>query len=237
MNINTNFKNIINKFIEKNKDDNFYNAVIGEIDNICPAYISIDNPKFIEVDEIYYSGLYQTEVIQKQYAILKKALTEKRMHHTAGVVETALLLAAQNHVDGKKAFTAALLHDCAKYLPDSELFRRSTDPTPILPVLHSEIGAQLANELYGVEDPEILRAIRLHTTGDAGMTKLDKVVYLADMIEPSRDYPGVQALRDEPDLDRAVQMALQRSLAHIRERGFDVHPATLRAIQDLGGTI
>ncbi len=186
--------------------------------------------------EIYYSGLYQTEEIQKQYAILKGALTEKRMHHTAGVVETALLLAERNQVDGKKVFTAALLHDCAKYLPDSELLRRSTDPTPILPVLHSEIGAQLAKELYGVEDPEILRAIRLHTTGDAGMSKLDKIVYLADMIEPSRDYPGVQALRDEPDLDRAVLMALQRSLTHIRERGFDVHPATLRAIQDLGGT-
>ena len=187
--------------------------------------------------EIYYRGLYQTEEVHRLYEQLRPALTEGRMRHTAGVIETAILLAQENGVDPKQAQIAALLHDCAKYLPKEELFTRSSDEVKLLPVLHAEIGAQLAEEQYGVHDPAILRAIRLHTTGDAAMTKLDKIVYLADMIEPGRDYPGVEEIRSQKDLDAAVLLALQRSLTHITERGFSVHPATLRAIKDLGGTL
>ena len=186
---------------------------------------------------IYRFGLYQPDEIVDMYEKLQAALSDKRMAHTTGVLKTALELAQANGVDPKKARIAALLHDCAKSLPASELFLRSSDPDPIPPVLHAEVGALIAKEQYGVSDPDILRAIRLHTTGDANMTALDKIVYLADMIEPSRDYPGVDAIRAEHDLDRATLLALQRSLAHIKERGFSVHPATLRAINDLGGTV
>ncbi len=187
--------------------------------------------------EIYYRGLYQTEEIQRLYDLLRTVLTEQRMRHTAGVVETALLLAEKNGVNPMQAEIAALMHDCAKYLPDEELLSRSTDTVKLLPVLHAEIGAQLCEERYGIHDPAILRAIRLHTTGDVDMTPLDKIIYLADMIEPGREYPGVDEIRDEQDLDTAVLLALRRSLTHIRERGFSVHPATIRAIKDLGGTL
>ncbi|MBR0082143.1 MAG: nicotinate-nucleotide adenylyltransferase [Clostridia bacterium] len=209
-----------------------------EVRNRIEAALPIDGlvPDSVAL-EIYARGLYQPPEIRAMTGKLRGALTEKRMRHTAGVVMTALRLAAENGVDPKQTRIAALLHDCAKYLPKEELLRRSTDETPILPVLHSEAGAQLAAEQYGVTDPAILRAIRLHTTGDAGMTKLDKVVYLADMIEPGRDYPGVDALRSVSDLDAATLLALRRSLTHITERGFAVHPATLRAINDLGGSI
>ena len=198
------------------------------IDSIVPLAVAL---------AIYERGLYQPEPIRALYDKLRPMLTEKRMRHTAGVLLTTLSLAEQNGVDTKKSQVAALLHDCAKYLPREELLTRSTDPNPILPVLHAEVGACIASEQFGISDPEILQAIRLHTTGDANMTPLDKVVYLADMIEPSRDYPGVDELRKETNLDRATLLALHRSLQHITERGFAVHPATLRAIKDLGGTV
>lgn len=185
--------------------------------------------------EIYFRGLYMPEEIQAMYRKVRASLPDKRMRHTAGVIETAIRLAAENGVDPIKAEIAALLHDCAKYLPDEELLKRSHDPTPVLPVLHAEIGAQLAEREYGVTDPEILRAIRLHTTGDADMTVLDKIIYLADMIEPGRDYPSVNAIRAEKTLDKAVLLAMERGLVYIQQRGFPIHPATLRAINDLGG--
>ena len=201
-------------------------AAAKPIDELVPDDVAL---------EIYTRGLYQPPQIRAMYARLQNAMPYKRLRHTAGVLQTAIRLADQNGVDPNKARIAALLHDCAKYLPNEELLARSTGEAPILPVLHAEAGAQLAAEQYGVTDPEILRAIRLHTTGDADMTALDKVVYLADMIEPGRKYPGVDALRAAPDLDSATLLALQRSLEHITERGFAVHPATLRAINDLGG--
>ena len=198
------------------------------IDSLVPSAVA---------HEIYYRGLYQTEEIRRLYDLLRPTLTDKRMRHTAGVVETAILLADKYGVNLMQAEIAALLHDCAKYLPSEELLSRSTDTVKLLPVLHAEIGAQLCEERYDVHDPAILRAIRLHTTGDADMTPLDKIIYLADMVEPGRNYPGVDEIREEKDLNAAVLLALRRSLTHIQERGFSVHPATLRAIKDLGGTL
>ena len=81
----------------------------------------------------------------------------------------------------------------------------------------------------------MLRAIRLHTTGDAGMSDLDKVIYLADMIEPSRSYEGVDEIRNATDLNTMMRLALSRSIWYIKERNFEVHPATQRALEDLGG--
>ena len=182
---------------------------------------------------IYYRGLYQPEQIAALYEQLRPMLTDRRMRHTAGVLQTALSLAAREGADPEKTRIAALLHDCAKYLPEQELMQRSSDPVPILPVLHAEAGAQIAKERFGIEDPEILSAIRLHTTGDKNMHLLDKIIYLADMIEPSRAYPGVDEIRAESDLNKAVLLGLNRTLAHVKECGGTAHPATMRAMIDL----
>ena len=198
------------------------------IDDLVPESVAL---------EIYVRGLYQPPEIRRLYDLLRPTLKESRMRHTAGVLMTALRLAAANGVDPCKARVAALLHDCAKYLPAEELYRRSSDPNPVLPVLHAEAGAQLAAERYGVTDPEILQAIRLHTTGDADMTTLDKVIYLADMIEPGRSYPGVDDLRAEPDLNKATLLALRRTMEYVKIRGFAAHPASLRAMNALGGLL
>lgn len=184
---------------------------------------------------IYSLGLYQPKNVRPLFDQVRSVLSEKRMLHTAGVIKTALDLAARYGADPEKARIAALLHDCAKEFPKEELLRRTTDSEPILPVLHAEVGAMLAHEQYGVTDPEILKAIRLHTTGDANMTKLDKILFLADAIEPGRNYPCVEELRKADSLDSAVLLALSRSLCYILNNGGRIHPATRRAIDDLGG--
>ena len=105
-----------------------------------------------------------------------------------------------------------------------------------MPILHAYAGADLARTKYGVTDEAVLRAIRLHTTGDAHMTKLDKILYLADMIEPSRTFAGVSEIRMEKSLDDAILLAFQRSIWYIQSHNGRVHPATRRAISDLEAT-
>ncbi len=184
---------------------------------------------------IYLHGCYQPTEIRAYYDRLTKELKPQRMEHTAYVLETAIALADRFGADAKKARTAALLHDCAKYLPEAKLLSYADTKPPMLPILHAPAGADYAKTAYGVEDPEILQAIRLHTTGDAGMTTLDKIIYLADMIEPSRSYEGVDRIRKAETLDEMMRLALLRSIWYIKERNYPIHPATLRALEDLGG--
>lgn len=184
---------------------------------------------------IYLHGCYQPAGIRSYYERLTKELKPQRMEHTAYVLETAIALADRFGADAKKARTAALLHDCAKYLPDDILLSYADTEPPMIQILHAPAGADYARTAYGVENPEILRAIRLHTTGDAGMTLLDKIIYLADMIEPSRSYDGVDQIRNASSLDEMMRLALLRSICYIKEKGNAIHPATLRALQDSGG--
>ena len=186
---------------------------------------------------IYLHGCYQPSEIREYYDRLKKELKPSRMDHTAYVVETAISLAHRFGADPQKARVAALLHDCAKYLPAEKLLSYSDTEPPMLPILHAPAGADYAKTVYGVHDPDVLRAIRLHTTGDRGMSLLDKVIYLADMIEPSRSFDGVEQIRAANSLDDMMRLALLRSIWYIKERGNPVHPATLRALQDFGGTM
>lgn len=129
---------------------------------------------------------------------LKKQLKPKRFKHTLGVIDCAVDMAERNGADVKKAELAALLHDCAKNYSRDELLSvagRCRIPLDDITLkepqlLHGPVGAVVAREEYGVTDSEILDAIAYHTTGREDMTLLDKIIYLADFIEPSRDYPG-----------------------------------------------
>ena len=184
---------------------------------------------------IYRNGCYFPSGLVPMIERLQRELTPHRMDHTAYVMETAIALAARFGADPKKARLAALLHDCGKYLSHEALLSYADTEPPILPVLHAFAGADYAKTAYGVEDEEVLRAIRLHTTGDANMTLLDKIIYIADMIEPSRDFPGVEEIRSQTALDDMLRLAFSRSIWYIKKKGGDVHPATLRALADLGG--
>ena len=173
---------------------------------------------------------------------LRKELDAQRFAHTLGVEKCAREMARRFGEDEEKAALAGLLHDCAKCMTLAQMIR-ATGGAPVDPMmreskalLHSLAGRCVAQQVYGVTDEDVLGAIRWHTTGHAGMTRLEKIVYLADMIEPGRKaYPGIEALRVlcRQDLDLAMLQALRMSRDHVKEQGKSLHPDTLAALNDV----
>lgn len=171
-------------------------------------------------------------------------LKGKRVPHVLGTEQEAVRLAERYGADVGKAQTAALLHDCTKKLDMEEQLALCRHygieldelEKKALKLLHARTGAAIARDVFGVDD-EIYSAIRWHTTGRAGMTLLEKVIYLADYIEPSRDFPGVEALRRVcyEDLDRGLLMGLEMTVREMEEMGNPVHRATLEARDALKG--
>ena len=170
---------------------------------------------------------------------LEENLVKGRYLHTLGVVETAKRLAKIYGVDIKKAEIAALAHDIAKNLSPQELLKvigennidLSFDEKNTRELWHSIVGPIMAREHFEIEDDEILSAIRWHTTGKENMSKLDKIIYLADMIEPSRDFSGVEELRNvsKDDLDKAMLNALTHTIKYLLEKGCLIDINTMKA--------
>ena len=168
---------------------------------------------------------------------LKKELDAARYAHTLGVEKTAREMAEKFGVDEEKAALAGLLHDCAKCMPLSQMTKAAKNEKldPVMKeskaLMHAVAGAHVAQDVYDVHDPEVLGAIRWHTTGHANMTKLEKIVYLADMIEPNRTYPGVDAIREAAarDLDAGVLLALERTIAFLQEERAAVCETSIHA--------
>lgn len=175
----------------------------------------------------------------KAYA--RERLSDKRREHTLRVAETAERLAAAHGLDRSRTRLAALLHDSARELDPEELLRAAEErglpagrferENPKL--LHGPVAAELASEDLGVTDGDVLDAVRAHTTGAPGMGPLALAVFLADKIEPERDYPGIEDLRElaERDLKEAARVSLEGSVRHNEERGRPVHPASLEALE------
>ena len=191
------------------------------------------------------AGLYGTTPrIPEAHAWLEKlftALSARRFAHTLGVAATARRLALVHGLDMGRAEMAGLLHDCAKCLPLREMQRIArenglTEDESLMEsgaLLHSLVGEHVARTEYGMEDPAVLAAIRRHTTGAPGMTRLDMAVWLADAIEPTRaPYPGLAELRiiAEVSLERAILTSMESTLAYVRKSGKAVHPATMETI-------
>lgn len=172
-------------------------------------------------------------------------LKGSRIPHVLGVEQEAARLALRYGADVEKARRAALLHDCTKRMSTEEhlaLCREyGLEPDEMErtngKLLHARTGAALAADLYGL-DGEETSAIRWHTTGKAGMTVLEKIIYIADYIEPTRSFPGVEELREkcDEDLDAGVRLGLEMTVRVVRQRGGLVHPATLAALDALKGT-
>ena len=171
---------------------------------------------------------------------LSRRLKKSRYEHSLGVADTAAFLARRFGMDEEKARLAGLLHDCARAFPN-EALRAEADARGILYgevertmplLLHAPLGAHIAREVYGVEDADVLCAIARHTVGGAAMSPLDKIIYFADMMEPTRDYPGVEELRRlarEASLDEMTLAGLTRSIAFVLEKGHLIHPDTVLA--------
>ena len=165
-------------------------------------------------------------------------LKPKRMPHVLGTEQEAVRLAERYGADVTKARIAALLHDCTKKLDMDEqlaLCRHYGIPLDeleqkALKLLHSKTGAAIARDVFAVDD-DVYNAIMYHTTGKPDMTLLEKIIYLADYIEPSRDFPGVEDLRRavHADLDRGLLKALDDSIRDMQQWGNPVHHNTLDA--------
>lgn len=202
-----------------------------------------------EVEEyIAHQCLYQedegqtpmNERLNKIKKILKKELDKDRYEHTLGVMYTSACLAMANGYDMEKAQLAGLLHDCAKCIPNEKKLKICVkNNIPVTQVekdnpflLHAKVGAFLARVLYEVEDEEILHAISVHTTGAPAMNTLDKIVFIADYIEPKRDKAAnLKEIRKTAfeDLDEALKMILCDTIHYLNGSKNDknIDPMTL----------
>ena len=165
-------------------------------------------------------------------------LSPDRIAHTAGCESEAVMLAKQWGEDPETAATAGILHDITKKLNYNEqlilcekygiILDNAERDNPKL--LHARTGAALARELFGISD-DIYEAIRWHTTGKPDMTLLEKIIYLADYIEPTRDFPGVEELRRLAyrDINAAMALGLEMSLEDIRSRNIEPYKDTVEA--------
>ncbi len=173
---------------------------------------------------------------------LHETLGKGRRQHSLCVAEQAVRLARRYGADPERAEIAGLLHDVAKEFPFAEKQRLVQefgvyldDVTRRLPTLwHAVLGAAYAKRRLGVQEPDILSAIRYHTTGRAGMTLLEKVVYIADYTSADRTYPDADNMRRivEADLDAALREALRYTLLKQIEGRLPVHPDSLAAYNE-----
>ncbi|NQG97449.1 HD domain-containing protein [Streptococcus suis] len=172
-------------------------------------------------------------------ALLEKirvAMKPARFQHVLGVEQAALDLADQYGCDPKKASLAALLHDYAKEVEDQvflDLIAKYDLDKDLLNwdnnIWHGVIGAYKIAEDFGLEDQEIFQAIQRHTIGAGQMTLLDKVLYVADYIEPNRDFPGVDEARRiaKESLEKAVAYETAQTISYLAKKGIPIYPQTL----------
>ena len=177
-------------------------------------------------------------------AKLKTMLKEKRYIHSLGTMQTSVELAKRYGANQDKAQLAGLLHDCAKNIAYEKAYTMCEEyGIPLDPIMckspkliHQLLGAEVARREFGVEDEEVLQAIRVHTTGAPDMTMLDKIIYLADFTEPNRErLKGMDELREltHKDLDDAMLFALDISIKIALKKGNLLHPDAVHARNQL----
>jgi predicted HD superfamily hydrolase involved in NAD metabolism len=177
--------------------------------------------------------------LEQMDQLLGNSLRPKRYLHSVNTMKTAVSLAEHYGENTEKAAVAGLLHDCAKDLDDGET-RRYCLENGIVPnkiedkqifLMHGAVGAIVAREKYGVGDPEILNAIKYHTTGFAGMNMLDKIIFLADYIEPGRTFSEAEEARKLAflDLNRALISSFDSVIKYVINQKGLIHPFTIEA--------
>ena len=185
--------------------------------------------------------MLDTEKIKEK---LQSSLSIERYIHTLGVAEEAEKMAKRYGGDElvKKAVYAGLLHDCAKdypadmkrrfckeyHIPVDDIMKKQID------LVHPFLGAEVAKREYGVEDEEILEAIKWHTTAKADMSVLDKIIFIADYIEPNRkSFDGLEKARKlaYEDLDEAMHYILESTIEYVKERKRLLHPYSIEALK------
>lgn len=176
--------------------------------------------------------------IDQAIDIIKLVLDEDRMNHSIRVAEVAAELACLYSEDIEKIKLAAILHDYAKNHPANELKRwiiNSSLPKDLLfyhsAIWHGPVGALMIKQKYGVHDRKVLHAIHHHTTGNPQMTDFDKIIFVADYIEPARDFPGLKHVRESAynDLDQTTYFILRNMIEYLMTKNQTIYPSTFYA--------
>lgn len=170
---------------------------------------------------------------------LPEMISKPRLEHSLGTRDMAVKLGEKYGLDRERVSTAALLHDCARELGDEALLNMAVqEGVPVgeieklLPVfLHGPLGAVMARKNFGINDLQVLKAISVHTTGAGKMGLLDKIIFVADKVEPGRRYPGVDKLRELAfaDLNACLMACLDQSINFTLEKGVMLHPEIVNA--------
>lgn len=169
---------------------------------------------------------------------VKAQMPAKRWNHTLGVMEAAVELARRFGANPEQAELAALLHDYCKYWPADRQWKvleaKGEDPQLLeydKALWHGPAAAIVIQEELGIADPEVIEAVRWHTSGRVGMSLLDKIVCLADYIERGRDFPGVHKIRElaEHSLEKALLAGFDSTLLFLLEKQGIIYPLTVMA--------
>ncbi|GAY72847.1 bis(5'-nucleosyl)-tetraphosphatase (symmetrical) YqeK [Lentilactobacillus kosonis] len=180
----------------------------------------------------HYTPLTRLELVEK----LRSALTDERFQHVLRVEQTAVDLAERYGVDPERASVAGLVHDYAKQRSDKEfietIHKYHLDPNLLNygnAIWHGVVGWILVKNELGINDIEILKAVEYHTVGHETMTKLEQIVYMADYIEPHRNFPGVEQARKLTNEDLALAVAYQtkQTLVYLVDNNRPVFPQTV----------
>lgn len=173
---------------------------------------------------------------------LKNILSKDRYEHTLGVASTAICLAMRYEYDLEKAEVAGLLHDCAKCMSDEKKLKKCQKHNIMITkteidnpyLLHAKLGAFYAMHKYGITDMEVVNAILVHTTGAPDMSLLEKIIYVADYIEPNRkEAPNLTYIRRVAfeDIDMAVYLIMKDTLEYLRRKKGDIDNMTNKAYE------
>ena len=189
-------------------------------------YLPFDVIDYIEANE-----LYRIRGVKEALAYLKPS----RRKHTLGVALTAAKYAAKYKLPERKVILAAALHDVAKNMPQTapELAGFALQEEVPAPVLHQYAGAYVAEHSLGIDDEDVLNAVRYHTSGRPNMSDLEKLIFLSDMLEPGRDFKGIEKLRRalENDLNECMYLSLKHELKYLKRGGGTIYPLTFKAYE------
>ena len=236
------------KFTSKQEDGSLFVPEIVFMSSPLVSISSSDLREYLEcgisvnglvpkevIDYIEEKGLYQNQAFTKIKVDMKALMKPKRYKHILNVAEMCYKLAKLHGYDAVKAYTAGLLHDCAKHLDDQQILAEcdklgirydEVEKRQASNLLHSKVGAVWAGDKYGVADEDIISAISYHTTGKPDMSTLEKIVYMSDVIEPGRDMvytPSLDVIRSIATYD------LDLACAHVLN---NVVPYLLRTYKD-----
>ncbi len=174
---------------------------------------------------------------------INKKLHPTRYNHTLAVLEVAIDMAERFDVNKEDTIVAALLHDYAKNFSDDEMLsqmntygiEKDTFTIDCINLAHGQVAAELVQHDFKIKNIDVINAIRNHTFARAGMSDLEKVIYLADMIEPSRDFDGVEEIRTlaKINLDDALLLALNHTIGYLMSKNRPLHPNAVLARNEL----